>query len=96
MAAREPQVQFKLELFGDGGIGKATFVKRLLTGESEKKYEATLGAEVHSLVFHTNRRPDKINVWDTAGSEKFGGLKDIGHPSPACHYNIWCNTTGYL
>lgn len=36
----------------------------------------TLGAEVHSLVFHTNRRPNKINVWDTAGLEKFGGLRD--------------------
>uniref|UniRef100_A0A2K5NLS4 GTP-binding nuclear protein Ran n=1 Tax=Cercocebus atys TaxID=9531 RepID=A0A2K5NLS4_CERAT len=37
---------------------------------------ATLGAEVHPLVFHTNRGPIKFNVWDTAGQEKFGGLRD--------------------
>ena len=37
---------------------------------------ATLGVEVHPLLFHTNRGPIKFNVWDTAGQEKFGGLRD--------------------
>ena len=67
---------FKLVLVGDGGVGKTTFVKRHLTGEFEKKYVATLGVEVHPLVFHTNRGPLRFNVWDTAGQEKFGGLRD--------------------
>uniref|UniRef100_A0A2R8ZR79 GTP-binding nuclear protein Ran n=1 Tax=Pan paniscus TaxID=9597 RepID=A0A2R8ZR79_PANPA len=71
----EPQVQFKLVLVGDGGIGKMTFVKRHLTGEFEKCI-ATLGVEVHPLVFHTNRGSIKFNVWDTASREKFGGLRD--------------------
>ncbi len=67
---------FKLVLVGDGGIGKTTFVKRHITGEFEKKYVATLGVEVHPIVFHTNRGPVRFNVWDTAGQEKFGGLRD--------------------
>lgn len=37
---------------------------------------ATLGVEVHPLMFHTNRGAIKYNVWDTAGQEKFGGLRD--------------------
>jgi len=65
-----------LILVGDGGVGKTTFVKRHLTGEFEKKYVATLGVEVHPLLFHTNRGPIRFNVWDTAGQEKFGGLRD--------------------
>ena len=68
--------EFKLILVGDGGVGKTTFVKRHLTGEFEKKYVATLGVEVHPLEFHTNRGKLKFNVWDTAGQEKFGGLRD--------------------
>ena len=56
-------------------IGKTTFVKRHLTGEFEKKYNATVGVEVHPLQFQTNRGLIVYNVWDTAGQEKFGGKK---------------------
>merc|ERR1712025_693175 len=76
MAQEQEMPTFKLVLVGDGGMGKTTFVKRHLTGVFEKKYVATLGVEVHPLVFHTNRGPIKYNVWDTAGQEKFGGLRD--------------------
>ena len=68
--------EFKLVLVGDGGVGKTTFVKRHLTGEFEKKYIATLGVEVHPMSFFTNHGQIKFNVWDTAGQEKLGGLRD--------------------
>jgi len=68
--------KFKLVLVGDGGVGKTTFVKRHKTGEFEKRYIATMGVEVHPLSFHTNLGPVVFNVWDTAGQEKLGGLRD--------------------
>ena len=77
MAAAESKIpEFKLVLVGDGGVGKTTFVKRHLTGEFEKVYVATVGAEVHPMKFSTNRGDILFNVWDTAGQEKFAGLRD--------------------
>jgi len=67
---------FKIILVGSGGVGKTTYVKRHLTGKFEKKYIATLGVEVHQLSFSTNYGKVVFNIWDTAGQEKFGGLRD--------------------
>ena len=68
--------EFKLVLVGDGGVGKTTFVKRHLSGEFEKKYIATQGVEVHPMPFYTSKGNIVFNVWDTAGQEKLGGLRD--------------------
>lgn len=67
---------FKLVLVGDGGVGKTTFVKRHLTGEFEKRYIPTHGVEVHPMNFKTSRGEVILDVWDTAGQEKLGGLRD--------------------
>ena len=66
----------KLVLVGDGGVGKTTFVKRHQTGEFEKKYMATLGVQVSQISFQTSRGVLIYNIWDTAGQEKFGGLRE--------------------
>lgn len=52
---------------------------------------ATLGVEVHPLSFHTNRGQVSFNVWDTAGQEKFGGLRD-GYYIQGAFLNIPFNT----
>jgi len=67
---------FKILLVGDGGVGKTTFVKRHLTGEFETQYHPTMGVEIHPLIFYTSKGKIKFEVWDTAGQEKFGGLRD--------------------
>ena len=67
---------FKLIVCGDGGTGKTTYVKRHLTGDFEKRYIATVGVDVHPIVFHTSRGKICFNTWDTAGQERFGGLRD--------------------
>jgi GTP-binding nuclear protein Ran len=67
---------FKVLLVGNGGVGKTTLLKRHKTGEFEKKYVATVGVEVHPLKFYTNNGSVCFNMWDCAGQEKFGGLRD--------------------
>ena len=76
MKDQEGSPTFKLVLIGDGGVGKTTFVKRHLTGEFEKRYIPTHGVEVHPMNFETSRGEVILDVWDTAGQEKLGGLRD--------------------
>eukprot|EP01126_Amoeba_proteus_P027640 TRINITY_DN2741_c0_g1_i1.p1 TRINITY_DN2741_c0_g1~~TRINITY_DN2741_c0_g1_i1.p1 ORF type:complete len:325 (+),score=43.77 TRINITY_DN2741_c0_g1_i1:94-1068(+) len=66
----------KVLLVGNGGTGKTTFLKRLLQKEFEPKYVPTLGVEVHPFLLQTTKGPLVFSVWDTAGQEKFGGLRD--------------------
>jgi len=88
--------KFKLILVGDGGVGKTTFVKRHKTGEFEKKYIATMGVEVSPLPFFTNLGQIIFNCWDTAGQEKFGGLRDgyyIGGQAAIIMFDVTARVT---
>jgi GTP-binding nuclear protein Ran len=49
---------------------------RHLTGEFQRKYIPSIGVTVTPMLFHTSRGTVKFQVWDTAGQEKFGGLRD--------------------
>jgi GTP-binding nuclear protein Ran len=87
---------FKVILCGDGGVGKTTFVKRHKTGEFTKKYIATMGVEVNPLPFYTNKGAVIFNCWDTAGQEKFGGLRDgyyIGGKAAIIMFDVTARTT---
>ena len=77
-------MEYKLILVGDGGVGKTTFVSRHLTGEYEKKYIATIGAQLNTVYFDTTKGRIKFNIWDTAGQEKFGGLRDMYYEKSDC------------
>ena len=50
----------------------------------DRKYIATIGVEVHPLAFYTNFGEIKFDVWDTAGQEKFGGLRDGYYINAQC------------
>jgi len=66
--------QFKVVLIGNGASGKTTWLKRLLTNSFDQRYVPTLGVEVHP--YEIPGENIVFNVWDCAGQEKFGGLRD--------------------
>eukprot|EP01122_Echinamoeba_exundans_P002103 TRINITY_DN12067_c0_g1_i1.p1 TRINITY_DN12067_c0_g1~~TRINITY_DN12067_c0_g1_i1.p1 ORF type:complete len:242 (-),score=74.63 TRINITY_DN12067_c0_g1_i1:780-1424(-) len=76
MAVPDNIQQFKVLLVGDGGVGKTTFVRRHKSGEFERRYIPTIGVEVVPLAWYTTQGQIVFNMWDTAGQEKFGVLRD--------------------
>ncbi len=69
--------KIKVILVGDGGVGKSTYVQRLIEGTFDKRYIATMGADVKPFVLETDKGLVQFNIWDCAGQEKFqgGGFK---------------------
>jgi GTP-binding nuclear protein Ran len=62
----------KIVIAGTHGTGKTTFVKRVLGMGFERRYIATLGVEVYPL----ETTFGSYTIWDTAGAEHFGGLRE--------------------
>lgn len=82
--------RFKVVLFGDYGSGKTTMVQRFLNGDFLHKYVPTLGVDVHPISFKTTHGDVILDVWDTAGQEKFSGLRDgyyISAEAGICFYD---------
>lgn len=75
---------FKLVLIGDGGVGKTTFVQRHHSGHFIKTYIPTKGACVTEIIFNTTHGKIRIQIWDTAGQEKFGELRECYYIGSQC------------
>jgi GTP-binding nuclear protein Ran len=54
-------------LIGDGGVGKTSLIHTLNTGMFDKRYCATIGAEVHPDEFNETC----VNIWDVGGNNKY-------------------------
>jgi len=71
-------ITYKVCLIGDGGVGKTTYINRVIDGRFEKRYNATVGATNNPVSFQDNfNHTILFDVWDTAGQEKHALLKDV-------------------
>ena len=67
---------FKIILEGPGGVGKTSYVKRLIGVDFNGCHMETLGVEVHPVLLYTNLGKVVLNIWDCGGMPKLGGLKN--------------------
>jgi GTP-binding nuclear protein Ran len=73
--------QAKCVLIGDTGVGKTTYIKKLLLNFFDERFVKTLGVEVHPLEITYSRLGEEgnnsivLHVWDCAGDDRFGGLR---------------------
>ncbi|MFX1338309.1 MAG: Rab family GTPase [Promethearchaeota archaeon] len=63
--------KFKICIFGDGGVGKTTLVKRYLTGIFQEHYKITIGADFFVKRINVDGATITLQIWDFAGEERF-------------------------
>jgi len=62
---------FKVCIFGDGGVGKTSLVKRYLTGLFTGDSGMTLGVDFHMKKFEFHGKRVSLQIWDFAGEDRF-------------------------
>ena len=63
-------------ILGDSGVGKTSILFRYIFDKFEKENLPTLGASFKSKIITVPESGEdiKLNLWDTAGQEKFKSL----------------------
>ena len=67
--------KYKILVVGDGNTGKTAYLRRLITGQFDNKYYATMGVEITGHTFSSNKGEIHVVFWDTAGIKKNEGLR---------------------
>ena len=67
----EQKVAFKICVFGDGGVGKTTLIRRFSTGVFEEDLKMTIGADFSVKNIEIDERPVTLRIWDFAGEDRF-------------------------
>lgn len=64
----------KILIIGDTGCGKSSLINRYVDGDYNDNYYNTIGVDFKIKHFEKNGKKIKMNIWDTAGQEKFKSL----------------------
>ncbi|MFW9783538.1 MAG: Rab family GTPase [Candidatus Heimdallarchaeota archaeon] len=62
---------FKCCIFGDGGVGKTTLIKRYLTGVFKGDSNITIGVDFHIKKLNIDEKRVSLQIWDFAGEDRF-------------------------
>ena len=66
----------KMCMLGDGGVGKTTFIERIVSGKFNSNTKMTIGVDfqvIHKKIIRENMDPVNltISVWDLGGEHQF-------------------------
>ena len=64
----------KIIFVGDAGVGKTTIISRIMDNPFNDAYEPSIGVDFMSKSISFRGQNIKLQMWDTAGQEKYKGL----------------------
>ena len=80
------EIMFKVILIGDSNVGKTTLINKYMDKNFSGEIPPTVGLENRVKTLEVRGLKAKLQIWDTAGQEKFNSLSK----------NYYQNTDGIL
>ncbi len=65
---------FKIILVGTQSVGKSSILSQLINSNFPTNYQATIGIDYHTHAVKVGNVSYSLQIWDTAGQEKFRSL----------------------
>eukprot|EP00013_Stygamoeba_regulata_P026723 CAMPEP_0177650288 /NCGR_PEP_ID=MMETSP0447-20121125/11862_1 /TAXON_ID=0 /ORGANISM="Stygamoeba regulata, Strain BSH-02190019" /LENGTH=240 /DNA_ID=CAMNT_0019153147 /DNA_START=135 /DNA_END=856 /DNA_ORIENTATION=+ len=66
--------KYKLVFLGDQSVGKTSIITRFMYDTFDGCYQATIGIDFLSKTMYLEDRTVRLQLWDTAGTERFRSL----------------------
>ncbi|XP_054880020.1 ras-related protein rab7 isoform X1 [Poeciliopsis prolifica] len=74
MGEENTAVTLKTILIGNSGVGKSSVMNRYVDNRFTNMYRATIGTDFFSKAVRINGNTVTLQIWDTAGTERFQSL----------------------
>ena len=72
--SQEELPSIKITLLGNPGVGKTCIIARYIEDVFNENNQSTIGANYSEKVIKKNNEDYQLDIWDTAGQEKFHAL----------------------
>jgi small GTP-binding protein len=70
----QPDLNFKVIVIGNSGVGKSSITKKATKNIFEESYNATIGFEFLSFILKIKNTIIRLQIWDTCGQEVYRSL----------------------
>jgi small GTP-binding protein len=84
---------YKIIIIGDSGVGKSNILGRYLHDEFKEDTKSTVGVEFGSKKMQIENATIKLQIWDTAGQEKYRALAKIFYQNASAAILVYDITT---
>ncbi|XP_004571969.3 ras-related protein rab7 [Maylandia zebra] len=74
MSDKKGPITLKIILIGNSGVGKSSVMNRYVNHRFTNMYRATVGTDFLSKTISINGDTVTLQIWDTAGTERFQSL----------------------
>ncbi|EAY22920.1 small GTP-binding protein, putative [Trichomonas vaginalis G3] len=85
-------ITHRVVLIGDSQVGKTSLIHRFVRNSYEKQQKNTVGAVFHTYEEEVNNQKVIMQIWDTAGQEKYRSLGPIYYRNASAGIAVYDTT----